>query len=384
MNDISNEKNGFEEDVISYDYYYDFPKKYERRLLGSIDKRFALILLGSFIVHFVTAFYFAINPPRGDITEQDIVTLQEQYVNLILDKETEAIEIEDEDLAALAIDADESVATGEKIEGAAQGASKPGGGASSADASGDASRSQTSGQRRSGSRSSGRSASSGGGTATLDVSNEGLLGMLTSSAETSTGNEAADILSEVDAGGGDLDKALSGVERIKTGTPGATGGTGSSTGTGTGGRDVKGSRSSTSEGIGGVISGRGTAKSKDIDRQGGFVVSAVSEVANEDGNKNQSRNPDEVSAVINTHNSAIQYCYQRELKRNPDLRGKIVIRFTIAPNGRVSEAKILSSTVNNQRVERCVLNRVRRWDDFGAIDPSLGNATFRQVYSFGY
>ncbi|MEE4311536.1 MAG: AgmX/PglI C-terminal domain-containing protein, partial [candidate division KSB1 bacterium] len=201
---------------------------------------------------------------------------------------------------------------------------------------------------------------------------------------TSTGSEAADILSEVDAGGGDLDKALSGVERIKTGTPGTTGGTGSSTGTGTGGRDVKGSRSSNSEGIGGVISGRGTAKSKDMDRQGGFVVSAVSEVANEDGYKNQSRNPDEVSAVINNHNSAIQYCYQRELKRNPELRGKIVIRFTIAPNGRVTEAKILSSTVNNQRVERCVVNRVRRWDDFGAIDSSKGDAVFRQVYTFGY
>jgi len=93
------------------------------------------------------------------------------------------------------------------------------------------------------------------------------------------------------------------------------------------------------------------------------------------------RDPDAVSAVVNSHNDAIEYCYQRELKRTPDLRGEISVRFTIDTEGKVISAQIVSSSLNNPEVERCVLSRVRRWDDFG---PAKVEATFRQVYTFGY
>ena len=119
-------------------------------------------------------------------------------------------------------------------------------------------------------------------------------------------------------------------------------------------------------------------------RKGSIIVSNISAVANEQGKKSDCRNSDEVSEVVNSHNAAIQYCYQRELKRNPDLKGKLVVRFVINPSGKVKDVKIISSTINNPRVERCVVNRIRRWDDFGAIDPAKGDATFRQVYTFGY
>ena len=43
----------------------------------------------------------------------------------------------------------------------------------------------------------------------------------------------------------------------------------------------------------------------------------------------------------------------------------------------------MSSTLDNDRVERCILARVLLWKDFPAIDPSEGDVTFRQVYVFG-
>ena len=87
---------------------------------------------------------------------------------------------------------------------------------------------------------------------------------------------------------------------------------------------------------------------------------------------------------LSLNNSAIQYCYQRELKRDPNLKGKIVVRFTIDISGKVRIVNIISSTLNNARVERCVVSRIQRWDDFGAIDASKGSESFRQVYTFGY
>jgi len=50
----------------------------------------------------------------------------------------------------------------------------------------------------------------------------------------------------------------------------------------------------------------------------------------------------------------------------------------------IASVTIVSSTLNNERVASCVVNRIRRWDDFGAIDAKKGKMTIRQVYTFGY
>ena len=84
------------------------------------------------------------------------------------------------------------------------------------------------------------------------------------------------------------------------------------------------------------------------------------------------------------HVKAIKYCYERELKRFPTLKGKVAVRVTVNPEGAVKHVEIVSSTLNNDRVERCIVSRIRLWKDFKAIDPKEGDVTFRQVYAFGY
>ena len=51
----------------------------------------------------------------------------------------------------------------------------------------------------------------------------------------------------------------------------------------------------------------------------------------------------------------IKFCYQKELVKNPKLFGKITIRFIIGKDGRVSMAKVQSSTMHNKIVENCVV-----------------------------
>lgn len=113
-------------------------------------------------------------------------------------------------------------------------------------------------------------------------------------------------------------------------------------------------------------------------------VSAFELIEPRSGNTNVRRNPDSLRVVIMRHNSSIQYCYLRELKINPNLKGELRVRITIAFQGTVKDVEITSSTLKNEGLERCVVSRIRRWDDFGTIEPSFGDTIIRQTYVFGY
>jgi len=68
-----------------------------------------------------------------------------------------------------------------------------------------------------------------------------------------------------------------------------------------------------------------------------------------------------IRRVINKNRQGIKYCYDKELQKKKDLHGKIVVKFVIAPNGRVIKASIRESTMNNSKVEKCIVGRVKRF-----------------------
>jgi TonB family protein len=85
--------------------------------------------------------------------------------------------------------------------------------------------------------------------------------------------------------------------------------------------------------------------------------------------------------VINSHNDAVEYCFKRESKLNPNLKGDILVEFTISYNGRVVGAKILNSSLRNKSVESCITSRIRGWR-FKPIDKKEGDVRVRQKYIF--
>jgi outer membrane biosynthesis protein TonB len=68
-----------------------------------------------------------------------------------------------------------------------------------------------------------------------------------------------------------------------------------------------------------------------------------------------------IDAVIKRNMSQIRYCYQRELTKNPTLKGKIIVKFTIAGDGSVSKAGIKSSSMGSSSVESCIAGRFKRF-----------------------
>lgn len=67
-----------------------------------------------------------------------------------------------------------------------------------------------------------------------------------------------------------------------------------------------------------------------------------------------------IEAVIKRHLAQIRYCYQRELSKQPDLAGKVTVKFVIAADGSVHEANVKASTLGNPTVEECLVNRFLR------------------------
>jgi len=362
------------------------PKEYHKDPFADIDRSFVLIVLLSFLFHFGVVGYFVVNPPPVRVSPGTIKNIQDQFATLVIERETDAITI------ANTLASDEPVVAEEEMEKARQRSEN----LRRAQA-GEGVAAGTDSEAGSGTG-TGTGPAGDGSAASVEeaVSGQGILGVLTASSGSMSSAAVRDVLGEGGTVSQDYDRIYSTIDRLTSdgrpirGTGSGTGGTG---GEGGGSRTaVQGERATQGGTIDGLISGPGKAPSSTsgLSRKTEFITAELAPMT-ESGDEIESgavragaRDPDEVATIVLAHSPAIEYCYQRELTRNPDLKGKIAIRFTITPEGKVVNPLILSSTLKNERVERCILSRVSRWDDFGAIDPSLGNATFRQVYSFGY
>ncbi len=67
-----------------------------------------------------------------------------------------------------------------------------------------------------------------------------------------------------------------------------------------------------------------------------------------------------IDAVIKRKLSQIKFCYQRELQKNPELAGKVSIKFTIAKDGTVSSASAPTNTMKNAAVDACIIERFKQ------------------------
>ena len=68
-----------------------------------------------------------------------------------------------------------------------------------------------------------------------------------------------------------------------------------------------------------------------------------------------------VRRVIKRGLNQIKSCYERQLRVNSSLEGKVVIYFEIEEQGHVRLAKASSSTLNDPAVESCVAARIKEW-----------------------
>src|SRR6516165_2622594 len=135
---------------------------------------------------------------------------------------------------------------------------------------------------------------------------------------------------------------------------GGGGGGGGNGGGGVGGRGV-GANGSGGGGIGGG---------------GGRAVSPITGITGADRPKARSgpgaaRTDEEIQIVFDRYKASFYRLYNRELRNNPSLKGQMVLRLTIEPDGSVSMCVLQSSDMNAPDLAAQVVSRVRTMN-FGA------------------
>ncbi|MBI3182549.1 MAG: AgmX/PglI C-terminal domain-containing protein [Myxococcales bacterium] len=178
------------------------------------------------------------------------------------------------------------------------------------------------------------------------VASKGLLKLL-GSVGGGSGGAFEDVLGS-GTGSGDVANALDGAGGVGVATSDALGGGGGPKGAGAG----------SAVGIGdlGTSGGGNVAYGPKGDvKISGRVQDAAPEVDSTDVDR------DALARYVRARKSAIQNCYERELKRNPSLKGKVVVRFSITPQGRASDIEIEENTLGNEAVSSCIRTVIRTW-----------------------
>ncbi len=80
-----------------------------------------------------------------------------------------------------------------------------------------------------------------------------------------------------------------------------------------------------------------------------------------------SRSIEEIKLVMERNKGAIYAIYNRALRDDPGLQGKVVIEMKIAPSGQLDGVRIISSELKAEELEKKLLARIRTFD-FGAKD----------------
>jgi periplasmic protein TonB len=71
------------------------------------------------------------------------------------------------------------------------------------------------------------------------------------------------------------------------------------------------------------------------------------------------RSQEEIELEFDRNKGAIYALYSRALRERPELQGKMVLEFTIAPSGEVTACRVVSSELGDPELERKIVARVK-------------------------
>ncbi len=161
---------------------------------------------------------------------------------------------------------------------------------------------------------------------------------------------------------------------LTSNTPGSSGGINlASLSRSVGGGGGGGGGGSGSGGVGGHGSGAGGSGGGGIGGVGvGRAVSPITPITGADrpkarGGPGPARTDEEIQIVFDRYKASFYRLYNRELRNNPALKGQMVLRLTIEPDGSVSMCALQSTDMDAPDLATQVVGRVRTIN-FGAKD----------------
>ena len=90
----------------------------------------------------------------------------------------------------------------------------------------------------------------------------------------------------------------------------------------------------------------------------------------------------DILRVVQARQRGIQFCYERELARSPELAGKVTLGWRVMTDGRVGGVMVEDSTLGDRGVEDCMKRAVKRWR-FPKPEGGMCQIRFPFVFSAG-
>jgi len=112
-------------------------------------------------------------------------------------------------------------------------------------------------------------------------------------------------------------------------------------------------------GFGGGAGAIGTHSTTQVQHGQGLDPNAGGRVQRTGTSGKGSRAREEVEIVFDRNKGALYALYGRALRDQPELQGKLVLEFTIAPTGEITMCRVVSSELNDPELEKKIVARVR-------------------------
>ena len=74
-----------------------------------------------------------------------------------------------------------------------------------------------------------------------------------------------------------------------------------------------------------------------------------------------------VKKVVQRNFGQLKYCYETELRSNPNLSGRVEVEWTVA-GGRVTSVGVLANTTGNKALGDCIASKLKRWRGWGEFE----------------
>jgi TonB family protein len=327
-----------------------FPKDLRRSMLSRIDPRFSLIFGSLLLVAFVIVSILASLKVSENVSDREIVKIQERYAQLVLNQpKPKAPEVKKEEKG-------KAVEAGKAAEKEAPKEAKV-----------DREK-ETFVQRKERQEATREQRQAVRERVAAAVQTAGIFAAITSTGSSkggpSSGGSVSDLLGATGEGIGDL-----GNIKVSKGTF-ATRNIDAS--------ELKARRGAITQGVDIARESVGRARAEHISSGGGVAISsAVPEVTGNTTNA-EARSQSSIKKVIDLESNRLKRVYETWLKRDPSLAGQLKIKFTIMPDGSVTNVSIVSSTTKNTEFDETLVRYIKRWA-FQAMD---GGSPVEVVYPF--
>ncbi len=87
---------------------------------------------------------------------------------------------------------------------------------------------------------------------------------------------------------------------------------------------------------------------------------------------------DIIRRIVRAHINEVRYCYNQGLVRDPALKGRVSISFTISAAGKVSASEVDRDTLSDDKVGKCIAKAVKRWK----FPKPIGGGIVQVTYPF--